>query len=105
MAEEETTETHDSIIDEVRSALGKLLGDGSLKVTEGESEEPEGEEGDELLPPRQAEQSMAAKVREAVGNITINVNPGDAKKEDPKPVEEGPPGRPPFLRKLIGLAD
>lgn len=93
----------------VRSSLGKLLGDGTLKVDEGEGPAEggpaAGPEGDELKSPREAESDMAAKVKEAVAGITINVNGGSDKKEEPKPIEAGPPGRPPLLRRIIGLAD
>lgn len=90
----------------VRDALGKLFGDGTLQVSEGEEPEYDGTEGTgDPKSPRVLEAEMEGKVRRAVEGITINVNSPSEKKEDKVPVEAGPPGKPSFLRRFVGLAD
>lgn len=97
---EPTKVDHDTLIGAIKEVLGEL-GITSSPTAEPVEGTNEVEETEELETPRQQESRMRKAVESSIGQLHIHV---DGAKDEPKAKEaEQPPGKKPWLERVIGL--
>lgn len=95
-----------TVVGWVKEAVAEILHgkDPDAEPVQGANELEESEGPAEILGPREQERHGEQIIREALGGIHIHMGKDDKPEPEPKKEPEETPGKPPFLKRFVGLA-